>query len=179
MSGRADTLTKVSMGTRNILAAVSCSSLSLSNSWDQQLPRWAPLISYVFHLRHPSLVACSCGSTSVECLPNHHGAARRLGPTDCHRPPRPVAPLLLFLPCPASRLPLLLAPSVHCAMREAISAARKVFSVSTGPVNFAVTLQMDVPATMPVVKELCSLHVVERYLESVSAAGSGPNATKA
>ena len=64
-------------------------------------------------------------------------------------------------------------------MREAISAARKVFSVSTGPVNFAVTLQMDVPATMPVVKELCSLHVVERYLESVSAAGSGPNATKA
>ena len=75
--------------------------------------------------------------------------------------------------------PLLLAASVHCAMREAIRAARKEFSVSTGPANSAVTFQMDVPATMPVVKELCGLDVVERYLESVSAAGAGPNATKA
>ncbi|KAG2545361.1 hypothetical protein PVAP13_9KG426185 [Panicum virgatum] len=67
--------------------------------------------------------------------------------------------------------PLLLACSVHCAMREAIRAARKEFSVCTGPANSAVTFQMDVPATMPVVKELCGLDVVERYLESVSAAG--------
>jgi indole-3-acetaldehyde oxidase len=29
---------------------------------------------------------------------------------------------------------------------------------------------MDVPATMPVVKDLCGLDVVERYLESMSAA---------
>ncbi|XP_062212643.1 indole-3-acetaldehyde oxidase [Phragmites australis] len=66
--------------------------------------------------------------------------------------------------------PLLLAASVHCAMREAIRAARKEFSVCTGPANSAFTFQMDVPATMPVVKELCGLDVVERYLESVSAA---------
>ena len=73
--------------------------------------------------------------------------------------------------------PLVLAASVHCAMREAIRAARKEFSVCTGPANSAVTFQMDVPATMPVVKELCGLDVVERYLESVSAAG--PTTAKA
>ncbi|XP_062214372.1 indole-3-acetaldehyde oxidase [Phragmites australis] len=73
--------------------------------------------------------------------------------------------------------PLLLASSVHCAMREAIRAARKEFSVCTGPANSAMTFQMDVPATMPVVKELCGLDVVERYLESVSAAG--PTTAKA
>ncbi|CAL4944785.1 unnamed protein product [Urochloa decumbens] len=65
--------------------------------------------------------------------------------------------------------PLVLAASVHCAMREAIRAARKEFSVCTGPANSATTFQMDVPATMPVVKELCGLDIVERYLESVSA----------
>ncbi|XP_066328062.1 indole-3-acetaldehyde oxidase-like [Miscanthus floridulus] len=68
--------------------------------------------------------------------------------------------------------PLLLASSVHCAMREAIRAARKEFAVCTGPANSAITFQMDVPATMPVVKELCGLDVVERYLESMSAAGT-------
>ncbi|TVU44682.1 hypothetical protein EJB05_04131, partial [Eragrostis curvula] len=67
--------------------------------------------------------------------------------------------------------PLLLASSVHCAMREAIRAARKEFNVCTGPANSTTTFQMDVPATMPVVKELCGLDVVERYLESVSTAG--------
>ncbi|TVU44680.1 hypothetical protein EJB05_04129, partial [Eragrostis curvula] len=73
--------------------------------------------------------------------------------------------------------PLLLASSVHCAMREAIRAARKEFSVCTGPANSATTFQMDVPATMPIVKELCGLDVVERYLESVSIAN--PNIAKA
>ncbi|GJM96866.1 hypothetical protein PR202_ga13738 [Eleusine coracana subsp. coracana] len=68
--------------------------------------------------------------------------------------------------------PLLLACSVHCAMREAIRAARKEFSVCTGPENSPLTFQMDVPATMPIVKELCGLDVVERYLKSVSAAGA-------
>nr|CAB3497918.1 unnamed protein product [Digitaria exilis] len=68
--------------------------------------------------------------------------------------------------------PLVLASSVHCAMREAIRAARKEFSVCNGPANSTAIFQMDVPATMPVVKELCSLDVVERYLESISAAGS-------
>ncbi|TVU44679.1 hypothetical protein EJB05_04128, partial [Eragrostis curvula] len=66
--------------------------------------------------------------------------------------------------------PLLLASSVHCAMREAIRAARKEFNVCTGPANSTTTFQMNVPATMPVVKELCGLDVVERYLESVSTA---------
>jgi hypothetical protein len=51
-------------------------------------------------------------------------------------------------------------------MREAIRAARKEFSVCTGPANSTATFQMDVPATMPVVKELCGLDAVERYLES-------------
>ncbi|ONM10084.1 aldehyde oxidase3 [Zea mays] len=72
--------------------------------------------------------------------------------------------------------PLLLASSVHCAMREAIRAARKEFSICTGPANSAVTFQMDVPATMPVVKELCGLDVVERYLQSVSAGPTTPRA---
>ena len=67
--------------------------------------------------------------------------------------------------------PLLLAASVHCAMREAIRAARKEFSICTGPANSAITFEMDVPATMPIVKELCGLDVVERYLESMSTAG--------
>jgi len=71
--------------------------------------------------------------------------------------------------------PLLLASSVHCAMREAIRAARKEFSVCTGPANSTITFQMDVPATMPIIKELCGLDVVERYLESMSAAS--PTAT--
>uniref|UniRef100_A0ACD5UT81 Uncharacterized protein n=3 Tax=Avena sativa TaxID=4498 RepID=A0ACD5UT81_AVESA len=66
--------------------------------------------------------------------------------------------------------PLLLASSVHCAMREAIRAARKEFSVCTGPANSAVTFQMDVPATMVAVKELCGLDVVEKHLESLLAA---------
>ncbi|KAG2534679.1 indole-3-acetaldehyde oxidase-like isoform X1 [Panicum virgatum] len=72
--------------------------------------------------------------------------------------------------------PLLLASSVHCAMREAIRAARKEFSVCTGPTNSTVTFRMDVPATMPVVKELCGLDIIERYLESLNA---GPTTTKA
>nr|CAB3492938.1 unnamed protein product [Digitaria exilis] len=73
--------------------------------------------------------------------------------------------------------PLVLASSVHCAMREAIRAARKEFSVCTGPANSTAIFQMDVPATMPIVKELCGLDVVERYLESISA--TDPNTAKA
>ncbi|KAJ7960368.1 putative Aldehyde oxidase [Quillaja saponaria] len=61
--------------------------------------------------------------------------------------------------------PLLLAVSIHCAAREAIREARKqLLSWSTldGPES---TFQLDVPAIMPVVKELCGLDIVERYLE--------------
>ncbi|KQK12821.1 hypothetical protein BRADI_1g06177v3 [Brachypodium distachyon] len=61
--------------------------------------------------------------------------------------------------------PLLLASSVHCAMREAIRAARKEFAVDS-----PLTFQMNVPATMATVKELCGLDVVERHLESLSTA---------
>jgi indole-3-acetaldehyde oxidase len=60
--------------------------------------------------------------------------------------------------------PLLLASSVHCAMREAIRAARTEFAAES-----PLTFQMDVPATMADVKELCGLDVVERHLQSLSA----------
>uniref|UniRef100_A0ACD6A1H5 Uncharacterized protein n=2 Tax=Avena sativa TaxID=4498 RepID=A0ACD6A1H5_AVESA len=60
--------------------------------------------------------------------------------------------------------PLLLAASVHCAMREAIRAARTEFAAES-----PLTFQMDVPATMADVKELCGLDVVERHLQSLSA----------
>ncbi|XP_047092752.1 indole-3-acetaldehyde oxidase-like [Lolium rigidum] len=65
--------------------------------------------------------------------------------------------------------PLLLAASVHCAMREAIRAARTQFSADS-----PLTFQMDVPATMAHVKELCGLDVVERHLQSLSAAAIAP-----
>ncbi|KAJ7960369.1 putative Aldehyde oxidase [Quillaja saponaria] len=61
--------------------------------------------------------------------------------------------------------PLLLAVSVHCAAREAIREARKQllsWSALDGPDS---TFQLEVPAIMPVVKELCGLDIVERYLE--------------
>ena len=64
---------------------------------------------------------------------------------------------------------MLLASSVHCAVREAIRAARKEFSICTGPANSPVTFQMDVPATMVAVKELCGLDVVEKHLSLLAA----------
>lgn len=62
--------------------------------------------------------------------------------------------------------PLLLAASVHCATREAIRAARNEPHCSgskPSPSHF----DLEVPAIMPVVKELCGLDNVERYLESL------------
>ncbi|KAL6647006.1 hypothetical protein ACP70R_014443 [Stipagrostis hirtigluma subsp. patula] len=62
--------------------------------------------------------------------------------------------------------PLLLAASVHCATREAIRAARKEPHCSgsaTSPSHF----DLEVPAIMPVVKDLCGLDNVEKYLESL------------
>ncbi|XP_042463038.1 indole-3-acetaldehyde oxidase-like [Zingiber officinale] len=64
--------------------------------------------------------------------------------------------------------PLLLASSVHCAVREAIRAARAEFS-SNDDNHSASTFQLDVPATMPVVKELCGLNTVEKYLETLAS----------
>ncbi|EEF46508.1 aldehyde oxidase, putative [Ricinus communis] len=61
--------------------------------------------------------------------------------------------------------PLLLAASVHCATRAAIREARKQLD-SWGCLDSSVsTIQVDVPATMPKVKELCGLEIVERYLQ--------------
>lgn len=62
--------------------------------------------------------------------------------------------------------PLLLAISVHCATREAIREARKEHLSCNGFDGSAI-FQLKVPATMPVVKELCGLDNVERYLENL------------
>ncbi|KAG2712661.1 hypothetical protein I3760_04G136600 [Carya illinoinensis] len=64
--------------------------------------------------------------------------------------------------------PLLLAASVHCATRAAIKEARKQlvsWSGQDGSTTNATIFELEVPATMPVVKGLCGLESVERYLE--------------
>lgn len=58
--------------------------------------------------------------------------------------------------------PLLLAASVHCAIREAIKAAREDLQIED---KF---FRMDTPATMDVIKSLCGLDNVERYLQSLA-----------
>ncbi|XP_058105792.1 indole-3-acetaldehyde oxidase-like isoform X2 [Magnolia sinica] len=63
--------------------------------------------------------------------------------------------------------PLLLAASIHCATRQAIKEARKELLATNGYDHPTLTFQMKVPATMPVVKELCGLDNVERYLETM------------
>lgn len=64
--------------------------------------------------------------------------------------------------------PLLLAVSVHCAARAAIKEARKQLLQWGGLDGSASMFQLDVPATMPVVKELCGLESVESYLEWIA-----------
>ncbi|PUZ69266.1 hypothetical protein GQ55_2G094000 [Panicum hallii var. hallii] len=65
---------------------------------------------------------------------------------------------------------VVLASSVHCALREAIRAARKDFSCSTEPAGTSpLIFQLNVPAPMTVVKELCGFDIVEKYLENLSA----------
>lgn len=63
--------------------------------------------------------------------------------------------------------PLLLAASVHCATRDAIKEARKELLSCNDVDDSASTFQLKVPATMPVVKELCGFDNVERYLEKL------------
>ncbi|CAN6171012.1 unnamed protein product [Urochloa humidicola] len=63
--------------------------------------------------------------------------------------------------------PLLLASSVHCATREAIRAARKEPHCSGSGHSSPSHFDLEVPSIMPVVKELCGLDNVERYLESL------------
>ncbi|KAJ9676130.1 hypothetical protein PVL29_024905 [Vitis rotundifolia] len=63
--------------------------------------------------------------------------------------------------------PLLLAVSVHCATRAAIREARQQLLRWTGLNKSDSTFQLEVPATMPVVKKLCGLENVESYLQSL------------
>uniref|UniRef100_A0A0E0LJD2 aldehyde oxidase n=1 Tax=Oryza punctata TaxID=4537 RepID=A0A0E0LJD2_ORYPU len=68
---------------------------------------------------------------------------------------------------------VVLGASVHCAVREAIRAARIEFAGSSGAGSSLLTFQLDVPAPMTVVKELCGLDIVEKYLEDLSSRGVG------
>ncbi|KAI9116831.1 hypothetical protein K1719_012197 [Acacia pycnantha] len=61
--------------------------------------------------------------------------------------------------------PLLLAAVVHCATRAAIKEARKQLAIWSNSEELDKPFQLDVPATMPVVKELCGLDIVESYLK--------------
>ena len=63
--------------------------------------------------------------------------------------------------------PLLLAVSVHYATRAAIREARKQLLRWKGLNESDSTFQLEVPATMPVVKKLCGLENVEIYLQSL------------
>ena len=64
--------------------------------------------------------------------------------------------------------PLLLAASVHCATRAAIKEARKQICTWKRRDESGYALQLEVPATMPVVKELCGLDSVESYLKWIN-----------
>ncbi|KAL1188795.1 Aldehyde oxidase 4 [Cardamine amara subsp. amara] len=66
--------------------------------------------------------------------------------------------------------PLLVAASVHCATRSAIREARKQYlswNCANGECRDKTDIgfELPVPAIMPVVKELCGLESVEKYLE--------------
>ncbi|GER40664.1 aldehyde oxidase, partial [Striga asiatica] len=74
---------------------------------------------------------------NVEILNSGHHQKRVLSSKACGEPP------------------LFLAASVHCATRAAIKDARKQLKSWGGLEGAESTFQLDVPATMPVVKELC------------------------
>ncbi|KAL2510966.1 Benzaldehyde dehydrogenase (NAD(+)) [Abeliophyllum distichum] len=63
--------------------------------------------------------------------------------------------------------PLLLAVSVHCATRAAIKEARKQRKSWGASDETNSIFQLEVPATMPAVKQLCGLDTVEWYLQSL------------
>ncbi|XP_010466888.1 PREDICTED: indole-3-acetaldehyde oxidase [Camelina sativa] len=61
--------------------------------------------------------------------------------------------------------PLLLAASVHCAVRAAVKEARKhILTWNSNQEGTDTYFELPVPATMSVVKEFCGLDVVEKYL---------------
>ncbi|XP_028791047.1 indole-3-acetaldehyde oxidase-like, partial [Neltuma alba] len=61
--------------------------------------------------------------------------------------------------------PLLLAASVHCAVKAAVKEARKQLHSWSNSDAIDKPFHLDVPATMAVVKEFCGLDIVERYLK--------------
>ena len=68
--------------------------------------------------------------------------------------------------CAASgESPLLLAASVHCATRAAINEARKQIRKWRWQDESDYVFQLEVPATLPVVKEAGGLNCVESYLK--------------
>ncbi|GLT38977.1 hypothetical protein SLA2020_131890 [Shorea laevis] len=69
--------------------------------------------------------------------------------------------------------PLLLAVSIHCAARAAIKEARKQLLSWRGQDESDSTFQLPVPATPPVIKELCGLDSVETFLQWTMASKCG------
>ncbi|XP_017982888.1 PREDICTED: indole-3-acetaldehyde oxidase [Theobroma cacao] len=61
--------------------------------------------------------------------------------------------------------PLTLAVSVHCATRAAIAEARQQLLSWSGLDGSNSTFQLEAPATMPVVKELCGLDSIQKFLK--------------
>ncbi|XP_050208281.1 abscisic-aldehyde oxidase-like [Mercurialis annua] len=61
--------------------------------------------------------------------------------------------------------PLLLAGSIHCATRAVIKDARSQLNSWGCGDEMNSTFHLEVPAIMPVVKKLCGLDCVERYLQ--------------
>ncbi|KAL2899930.1 Indole-3-acetaldehyde oxidase [Bienertia sinuspersici] len=74
----------------------------------------------------------------------------------------------------SGELPLLLAALVHCATIAAIQEAGKQLA-SWGGLDDnedVLSFQLSVPATIPVVKELCGLNIIEKYLSGSVACRS-------
>ena len=63
---------------------------------------------------------------------------------------------------------MLLAASVHCATQAAIKEARKQIRRWRGQDESDHAFQLEVPATLPVVKEACGLDCVESYLKWIN-----------
>ncbi|KAG8371087.1 hypothetical protein BUALT_Bualt13G0050400 [Buddleja alternifolia] len=88
---------------------------------------------------------------NVEILSSGHHQKRILSSKACGEPP------------------LLLAVSVHCATKAAINEARKQLKSWGAVEGTDSAFLLDVPATLPVVKQLCGLNTVETYLQSLLA----------
>lgn len=63
--------------------------------------------------------------------------------------------------------PLVLATSVYCGIRAAVVEARRQLKGWGATQGTDSDFQLDVPATLPVVKQYCGLDYVETYLRSL------------